>query len=107
MDYPNDAHYLHGVVGKDKSNALFSYVQLRPIVTSHAPNLRIRGLKSAAKYQIKVIEAAGRAEFMSITPPPWLKTGAVLTGSELENVGLPAPILRPENALLLEITLAK
>jgi len=30
-----------------------------------------------------------------------------LTGSELENVGLPAPILRPENALLLEINLAK
>ena len=107
IDYPNDAHYLHGVIGKDKSNALFSYVQLRPIVTSHAPNLRIRGLKSAAKYQVKVIEAAGETEFMAITPPPWLETGAVLTGSELENVGLPAPILRPENALLLEITLAK
>jgi alpha-galactosidase len=107
MDYPNDAHYLHGVIGKDKSEALFSYVQLRPIVASHAPNLRIRGLKSSATYQVKAIEVAGKAEYMAITPPPWLEKGAVMTGSELEHVGLPAPILCPENALLLEITLTK
>ena len=40
---------------------------------------------------------------MAITPPLWITNGAQLSGSELENVGLPAPILRPENALLLEI----
>jgi alpha-galactosidase len=76
-------------------------------VTSHAPKLTIRGLKSSSKYQIRVIRDAGSAEFMAITPPPWLESGAVMTGSELENVGLPAPILRPENALLVEIVLAK
>jgi alpha-galactosidase len=107
IDYPNEAHYLHGVVAQDKSEALFSYVQLRPIVTSHAPKIAIRGLKPSSKYQIRVIHSAGRAEFMAITPPPWLESGAVMTGSELENVGLPAPILRPENALLLEIVQAK
>jgi alpha-galactosidase len=107
IDYPNEAHYLHGVVAQDKSEALFSFVQLRPIVTSHAPKLTIRGLKSSSKYQIRVIRDAGSTEFMAITPPPWLESGAVMTGSELENVGLPAPILRPENALLVEIVLAK
>jgi hypothetical protein len=40
---------------------------------------------------------------MAITPPPWIEKGAQLTGSELERIGLPAPILRPENALLIEI----
>lgn len=107
MDYPDQAHYLHGVISCDKSEALFCYVQLRPIVTSHAPNLRIRGLKSATKYQIKVVDAGGRPDFMSITPPPWLHSGAEMTGSELERIGLPAPILRPGNALLLEITQSK
>lgn len=40
---------------------------------------------------------------MAITPPPWIESGTTMNGSELENVGLPAPILRPENALLLKI----
>jgi alpha-galactosidase len=107
IDYPNEAHYLHGVVAQDKSEALYSYVQLRPIVTSHAPKLTFRGLISSAKYQVRIIDDAGSAEFMAITPPPWLESGAVMTGSELENVGLPAPILRPENALLVEIVRRK
>jgi len=103
MDYPNEAHYLHGVISKEKRDALFAFVQLRPIVTSHAPNLRIRGLKEGAKYKVSVLSAGGTAEFMNITPPPWIHEGAIVTGSQLESVGLPAPILRPENALLLEI----
>jgi alpha-galactosidase len=76
-------------------------------VTSHAPKLTFRGLISSAKYQVRIIDDAGSAEFMAITPPPWLESGAVMTGSELENVGLPAPILRPENALLVEIVRRK
>jgi alpha-galactosidase len=103
MDYPNDVHYLHGVVSKDKRDALFAFVQLRPIVTSHAPNIQIRGLDSSSRYTITVVSQAGDAEFMHIAPPPWVKTGATMTGSQLQNLGLPAPILRPENALLLHI----
>ena len=103
IDYPDESHYLHGVISKEKKDALFAYVQLRPIITSHAPQIRIRGLKESSRYSISVLSAAGSAEFMAITPPPWITNGAQLSGSELENVGLPAPILRPENALLLEI----
>jgi alpha-galactosidase len=40
---------------------------------------------------------------MAISNPDWLDSGAVITGAALEQVGLPAPILRPENALLLRI----
>jgi alpha-galactosidase len=101
--YPDESHYLHGVIAHDKSEALFAYVQLRPIVTSHAPNIRIRGLKEKSRYAVSILSAAGRAEFMVITPPPWIEKSAQLTGSELERIGLPAPILRPENALLIEI----
>ncbi|MEY3347890.1 MAG: hypothetical protein RL159_576 [Actinomycetota bacterium] len=41
VDYPDENHYLHGVVGEAES--LFAYVQLQPIKTSHAPNLRFSG----------------------------------------------------------------
>jgi alpha-galactosidase len=103
MDYPDTSHYLHGVISQDQSEALLSYVQLRPIVASHAPKISIRGLKANSRYTITVFSAAGEAEYMGITPPPWIESGATMYGSELENVGLPAPILRPENALLLKI----
>ncbi|MFM8192996.1 MAG: alpha-galactosidase [Actinomycetota bacterium] len=103
MDYPDSSHYLHGVIARNKSEALFAYVQLRPIVTSHAPNIRIRGLHEKSHYAISILSAAGKAEYMAITPPPWIERGAELSGSELEQVGIPAPILRPENALLIEI----
>ena len=103
MDYPDASHYLHGVISKDQSEAIFCFVQLRPIVASHAPKITLRGLKANSRYAIRVLAAAGSAEFMAITPPPWVESGATMSGSELENVGLPAPILRPENALLLKI----
>lgn len=103
MDYPDDAHYLYGVISNDKKSALFSYVQLQPIVTSHAPKLTFRGLSPEKRYKVSVISGAGSAEFMAITPPPWLSEEVILTGSALERVGLPAPILRPESALLLKI----
>ena len=103
MDYPDDAHYLYGVISNDKKSALFSYVQLQPIVMSHAPKLTFRGLSPEKRYKVSVISGAGSAEFMAITPPPWLSEEVILTGSALERVGLPAPILRPESALLLKI----
>ena len=104
MDYPDASHYLHGVISQDQSEALLSYVQLRPIVASHPPKIAIRGLKAHSRYAISVLSAAGGAEYMAITPPPWIESGTTMNGSELENVGLPAPILRPENALLLKIS---
>jgi hypothetical protein len=41
---------------------------------------------------------------MAVEVPKWLTTALELTGSELENIGLSAPILRPASALLIEIS---
>jgi alpha-galactosidase len=104
MDYPDESHYLFGVLSQDKKKALFSYVQLQPIVASHAPKLTFRGLDSEKNYKVSVVLGAGAPAFMAITPPTWLESGAVMSGAALKSVGLPAPILRPESALLLEIS---
>ena len=101
MDYPDENHYLHGIVGK--SEALFAFVQLQPIKTSHAPNLRVRGLQREKNYQVRVVEPAGPAGMMLIQPPKWIREGATLSGAALEEIGLPAPILQPAQALLIEI----
>jgi alpha-galactosidase len=101
MDYPNDDHYLYGVVGKNES--LFIFAALRPTTTSHSPNLRLRGLDRSKNYQVTAVFPAGIPGMMLISPPGWLTEGVMTTGAILEEIGLPAPILQPAQALIIEI----
>ena len=101
VDYPNDDHYLYGVVGKDE--ALFAFAQLRPTTTSHSPNLRFRALDPKRSYRVEPVYPAGKPGMMQIKPPMWLKDGVTTTGAILEEIGLPAPILQPAEALLIEV----
>ena len=102
IDYPNEDHYLYGVTRRD--SALYIFAQLRPIATSHAPNLRFEGLDADRSYRVTVANPAGGAGLMSIKPPKWLNDGVITTGSLLKDVGLPAPILQPAQAIIIEIT---
>jgi hypothetical protein len=52
---------------------------------------------------VKVVEPAGKTGMMLIKPPSWLANGVEATGSALIEIGLPAPILQPAQALLIEI----
>jgi alpha-galactosidase len=104
IDYPKDSHYLNGVISSDKKSALFSFSCLETIPESHPPRMRIRGFDSDRRYSVKVLSGGQKSNFMAIEPPIWITTGLELTGSELENIGLSAPILRPASALLIEIT---
>ena len=101
-DYADSSGYLHGVVAQNKSEALFAYVQLRPNHSVHPAQLIFAGLDPARTYEVSAIYPAGKPTMMLITPPSWL-TGVKLTGDQLMKAGLPAPILAPENALLIEL----
>ena len=101
VDYPDENHYLHGVVGEEE--ALFAFVQLQPIKTSHAPNLRFTGLHREKNYRVTTVDLAGKVGMMLIQPPKWVNEGTEASGAALTEVGLPAPILQPAQALLVEI----
>ena len=101
-DYADSSGYLHGVVAQNKTEALFAYVQLRPTQSVHPAQLIFAGLDPARTYDVSAIYPAGKPTMMLITPPSWL-TGVKLTGDQLMKAGLPAPILAPENALLIEL----
>ena len=101
VDYPEENHYLHGVLGENE--AIFAFVQLQPIKTSHAPNLRFSGLVRDKSYRVKCVELAGKTGMMLIQPPKWVVAGIEASGAALIEVGLPAPILQPAQALLIEI----
>jgi alpha-galactosidase len=102
VDHPDAAAYLYGVVSSDQSRALYTYAQLEPSANSHPVNLRFRGLDAKRRYRLAAIFPAGIPRLMAHTAPPWYE-GVELSGSALSEIGITAPILEPENALLIEI----
>lgn len=93
--------WVQGVVAHDQTEAIFAAVQLRPSQFSRPANIRLTGLRSDATYEVRVVEPAGPAKAMQIIEPRWY-SGIRMTGALLGSVGLRAPILRPEQAMLIE-----
>jgi alpha-galactosidase len=102
IDYADENAYLYGVIDKKRERAIFSFTQLTPTIAVHPAQLTFRDLNPDKDYQVKAVYPAGAPLFMLIEPPTWL-TGVTLSGAVLMEIGLPAPILAPENALLIEI----
>ena len=101
-EHADPAAYIHGVVSQDKSEAIFMLAQLRTSQFSRPAAIRITGLDDDALYAVKVVEPAGAAQFMQLKPPTWFD-GVKLSGSALSTFGLKSPVLRPEQALLIEV----
>jgi alpha-galactosidase len=104
-DHPDPAAYLHGVVAADRAEALFAYVQLASSALETPSQARLPGLDSDRAYRITPLQAAGGPETKQAVGPRWYEAGGVtLSGKALAEVGLPLPVLRPEQALLLHLT---
>jgi alpha-galactosidase len=78
------------------------FAQLRTSQFSRPNSIRLTGLDPDALYEVKVVEPAGAAQFMQLKPPSWF-AGVRLTGTALSSFGLKSGVLRPEQALLIEV----
>ena len=103
VDQSEDNAWQHGVVSDQGDRAIFAAAQLRPSQYSRPTNLRFTGLNKETSYKIKVVSPAGPAEFMNLQLPAWMQQEVQATGAFLSQVGLKAPVLRPEQALLIEL----
>lgn len=102
-DYPDPGATLSGVVALDRGWALFSYARLTTGPGETPPPLTFPGLDPKRHYRIRPLAPAGEPEFGHRRPPGWLADGVViLAGRVLATIGLAAPVLDPEQALLLE-----
>ena len=103
-DHPNPAAYLHGVVAADRAEALFAYVQLTSSDFETPGLARLPGLDPGRAYRVEPLRVAGEPDTKQAAAPRWYDTGGVtLDGRALGEVGLPLPVLRPEQALLLHL----
>jgi len=102
-DSADPAHLVHGVVAQDRTHAVFALVTLGTPAAALPPPLRFPGLDPDRPYTVRPIGVPPR--MMQDAPPAWLAAGSVtLPGRVLAEAGLPAPLLTPEQALLLELT---
>jgi alpha-galactosidase len=92
---------VHGVVAPDRSSALYAFVQLTTSALAVPEPARLPGLDPHRRYAVRAAHPAGEPETGHRDPPPWLATGIELPGRVLGAVGLPMPVLHPEQALLL------
>jgi alpha-galactosidase len=103
-DHPDPAAFLHGVVAADRAEALFAYVQLTASAFETPGLARLPGLDPGRAYRVEPAAVAGEPETRQAAAPAWVEAGGVtLAGRALAEVGLPLPVLRPEQALLLHV----
>ncbi len=99
--------WLQGVVSPDQGEALFSLSAVGRADAAQHPRLVLPGLDPAAAYRVRALLPSGPPSHL--TSPPWLARvleadGAVLPGAALAVAGLAAPLLDPEQGLLLSLT---
>ena len=103
-DHPDAGAWLHGVVSADRREAVFGYVRLITSVDATPGRLRLPGLDPALDYEVVRRDEAGTAVGLYGRPVPWWTRGrAVASGRVLGEIGLPAPLLNPEEAVLLQL----
>jgi alpha-galactosidase len=104
VDHPDPTVQVHGVVARDRAEAVFACVQLASSPTEVPPPVRLSGLESGRRYRVVQVPLAGGPNAQEIASPPWASEGLVLTGQLLMRVGLQMPVLHPEQALILKLT---
>jgi alpha-galactosidase len=103
-DRADPAAWVHGVVAPDRRRALYAFVQLTTSARSVPEPARLPGLEPGLSYRVEPVHPAGEPTGPQLAPPPWLTAGGVtLPGQVLGAVGLPMPVLHPEQALLLTV----
>jgi alpha-galactosidase len=110
MDGVGDRVSLHGIVAPDRSRALFAFAPVDSLYPDPAPRLRFRGLAPERAYRVRPVLVGSAPS--GLKPPLWWGEpvslaagfpGAVFTGAALQHVGVVAPILHPDQVLLLRM----
>jgi alpha-galactosidase len=104
VDHPDPSALVHGVVARDRSEAVFAYVQLSSAVAEVPPLTRLAGLDPDRRYRVERLDLAGGPACLESSAPLWLESGVVLPGSVLMGIGISVPVLRPEQTFLVRLT---
>jgi alpha-galactosidase len=72
--------------------------------SANGGRIRLPGLDSQTRYRLTRRDEIGLAGVLSRTVPDWWEAGtATARGAVLEQIGLPAPVLNPGQAVVLHL----
>lgn len=103
-DHPDPSAWLYGVVSGDRAEAVYAYAKLTTGTDIIPAPLRLPGLDPARTYRVRVPAEVPAPPGLARSQPPWYTDGgATVAGAVLSGIGLPAPLLNPSQAVLLEV----
>jgi len=96
--------WLHGVVAHDRREAVYAFVRLTTSADARPPRLLLPGLDRSLDYDVVRRDEAGVGRGVQTHGTPWWERGRTrASGAVLTRVGLAAPLLDPEQAVLLHV----
>lgn len=100
IDHPDDAIRAHGVVAKDRGEAIFAVTMVSRSVTWPPGHITFPGLDADARYAV-ALQSPGDGYAGLHSLPLWATEGVQLTGRQLELRGLQMLPLFPEQLFLV------
>jgi alpha-galactosidase len=104
MDSPDPALQVTGVVAGDGSRALFSVAALTTSANEVPVPVRFGGLDPDRSYRVELALPPGPHASNGRAGVAWTESSPVVPGRVLTELGLPMPVLNPEQALLITLT---
>lgn len=103
VDTPDSAQVVHGVVASGRTAAVFSVAMVGSAASALPPPVRFPGLDPEVSYDVSPLVLGSPPVTLADQPPPWyVENGVRLSGRLLAEVGIPMPLLAPEQAIVLE-----
>jgi alpha-galactosidase len=93
---------VRGMVAADAASAVFTIVQTATSAAYPPGRIRMPGLDPARSYRLRVLMRDGADAGQS--PLAWAEAAPLLTGRELAEAGVRAPVQRPQQAMVVELT---
>jgi alpha-galactosidase len=105
--YDTESPYVaHGVYSTDRREALVSWAVVASAPSLTPPPLRMPGLPAANRYRIELVQLPGDPDDHggpARVQPAWCAGGTVVTGWQLQAVGVQPPTLNPETGILIHL----
>jgi alpha-galactosidase len=103
-DHPDQDVWVHGVVGRDGTEAVFAVVALGHRVWTRPGRVRLPGMREDTTYSLSLLAPGDTAPTNDTGAAPWPASLPLsVPGSALASVGLEIPSLLPEQLLLLHV----
>jgi alpha-galactosidase len=102
-DLVDPAYILGGSVAQDGSEALYSFVSVATSFDETPGRVGFPGLNPDIGYEVKVVFPTATSPYGDRANSGWIPGGFTATGRFLTEVGLPMPILNPEQGVLIHL----